>query len=303
MAAVTPNGRPEKQSTDLLNSYAPNVGKLYGGGLDQLINIMLLTDFTQGAIALEVEPDNDFYHTSSIEIKTVGGTRTGTINAQAVIDIINQQVVTALKQLPILLGRNEGTTETHGTVQWQIYVAGIQSIQRAIKRILEKAYNVVLQVNGKQRSAKLTFHELRVTDRQSEANAEKTETETKIMQRKEDWITNDEAANAMVGHAAVAEPETTSTTEADPLSAFRTDKRGIVSKKTRADEPDDFIISTGDPWAEELAALTVRAKRKFQAFSDDQMELYIERLKDLGELPTRILYYVTNRDDEEVIMT
>ncbi|PKG22622.1 hypothetical protein CWS01_15940 [Niallia nealsonii] len=250
-----------------------------------------------------MEPDNDFYHTSSIEIKTVGGTRTGTINAQAVIDIINQQVVTALKQLPILLGRNEGTTETHGTVQWQIYVAGIQSIQRAIKRILEKAYNVVLQVNGKQRSAKLTFHELRVTDRQSEANAEKTETETKIMQRKEDWITNDEAANAMVGHAAVAEPETTSTTEADPLSAFRTDKRGIVSKKTRADEPDDFIISTGDPWAEELAALTVRAKRKFQAFSDDQMELYIERLKDLGELPTRILYYVTNRDDEEVIMT
>lgn len=440
LEAVTPSGSPEKQSTDLLNSYAPRVGKLYGGGLDQLINVLLLTGFTQGAIALEVEltedvsdivdfhavdpstldfrrnketqeieliqvqwdgtekvlntetvfyypidpdisdphgrspilpilqiiffqiqvmkdlqkvihhqgyerfdisiveeaiienlpdhiknstpeevqqyvtsyiadvqrqmedlePDDDFYHTSSIQINSVGGSKTGTVNAQGVIDIINQQVVTALKQLPILLGRNEGTTETHGTVQWQIYVAGIQSIQRAIKRLIEKAYNVVLQVNGKQRSAKLTFNELRVVDRQSEATAEKTETETKIMQRKEGWITNDEAATEMVGHAAVAEPETTSTstTEDDPLAAYPSSGRKRQIKKTRADEPDEFIVSTGDSWAEDLANLTVRSKRSFQAFLERQMNLYIERLEEVGEIPTRILLHVLTRADE-----
>lgn len=59
LEAVTPSGSPEKQSTDLLNSYAPRVGKLYGGGLDQLINVLLLTGFTQGAIALEVELTED----------------------------------------------------------------------------------------------------------------------------------------------------------------------------------------------------------------------------------------------------
>ncbi|MGE7191771.1 phage minor head protein [Lysinibacillus fusiformis] len=440
LEAVTPSGSPEKQSTDLLNSYAPRVGKLYGGGLDQLINVLLLTGFTQGAIALEVEltedvsdivdfhavdpstldfrrnketqeieliqvqwdgtekvlntetvfyypidpdisdphgrspilpilqiiffqiqvmkdlqkvihhqgyerfdisiveeaiienlpdhiknstpeevqqyvtsyiadvqrqmedlePDDDFYHTSSIQINSVGGSKTGTVNAQGVIDIINQQVVTALKQLPILLGRNEGTTETHGTVQWQIYVAGIQSIQRAIKRLIEKAYNVVLQVNGKQRSAKLTFNELRVVDRQSEATAEKTETETKILQRQQGWITNDEAATEMVGHNAVAEPETAtaSTTEDDPLAAYLSSGRKRQVKKTRADEPDEFIVSTGDSWANDLAELTVRSKRSFQAFLERQMNLYIERLEDVGEIPTRILLHVLTRADE-----
>lgn len=445
LEAVTPQGRPEKQATDLLNSYAPRVGKLYGGGLDQLINVLLLTAFTQGAIALEVElaedlsdivdfhavdpssldfvrnketneielvqiqwdgqykvlnketvfyfpidpdisdphgrspilpilqviffqiqvlkdlqkvihhqgydrfdisiveeaimenlpdhiknsspeevqryvtsyiedvqkqmselePDDDFYHTSSIEIKSVGAQKNVSLQAQGVIDIINQQVVSALKQLPILLGRNEGSTETHGTVQWQIYVAGINSIQRALKRILEKAYNVVLQVNGKQRSARITFNELRVTDRQQEAQAEKTETETKILQRKEGWISNDEAAMEMVGHNAVAEPEVQAVASTTLGAASTTEDRNVSVKKTRANdsdeeelEPDEFIASTGDPWAEDLGALAVRSKRKFQTFLKQQVNRYIDRLEDAGEIPTRIYVEAMTRAEE-----
>ncbi|WP_306010483.1 phage minor head protein [Bacillus sp. MMSF_3328] len=448
LEAVTPNGRPEKATTDLLNSYAPRVGKLYGGGLDQLINVLLLTAFTQGAIALEVEltedisdivdfhavdpstldfvrnketgvielvqvqwdgqykvlnpetvfyypidpdisdphgrspilpilqiiffqiqvlkdlqkvihhqgydrfdisiveeaimenlpdhiknsspeevqryvtsyitdvqkqmeelePDDDFYHTSSIEIKSVGANKNVSMSAQGVIDIINQQVVTALKQLPILLGRNEGTTETHGTVQWQIYVAGIESIQRALKRILEKAYNVVLQVNGRQLQANLEFNQLRVSDRQAEANAEKTETETKIMQRKEGWITNDEAAMEMVGHNAVAEPEapvvvspiggTTDNNQDDNANNDEAQRILRLKKKSRADEPDEFIVSTGDPWADDLGKLTVRSKRAFKKLMDSQLDKYLVRLRNSSPIPTRILYNAMTRADE-----
>lgn len=435
LEALTPNGRPEKQATDLLNNLAPRVGRLYGGGLDQLINVLLLTAFTQGAVALEVElnedisdvvdfhavdpstldfrrnkdtnqielvqvqwdgsykvlnpetvfyypidpdisdphgrspilpilqiiffqvqvlkdlqkvihhqgydrfdisiieeaimenlpdtikngspedvqqyvssyisdvqrqmnelqPDDDFYHTSSIEIKSVGTSKNVSLQAQGVIDIINQQIVAALKQLPILLGRNEGSTETHGTVQWQIYVAGIESIQRAIKRLLERAYNVALQVYGKQRTAKITFNELRVADRQSDAQAEKTETETKILQINQGWISNDEAANDMVGHNAVAEPKAPAA-PAIPAAAAGTN---ILKKKTRANEPDEFIMSTGDPWAEDLANLTVDAQKAFQRFLKRQRDLYIERLEAAGEIPTRILYNTMHRADEK----
>ncbi|MEH7114557.1 phage minor head protein [Neobacillus niacini] len=459
LEAVTPNGKAEKGATELLNELAPRVGRLYGGGLDQLINVLLLTAFTQGAIALEVElnadisdvvdfhavdpstldfvrnketgeielvqvqwdgqykvmntetvfyypidpdisdphgrspilpilqiiffqiqvlkdlqkvihhqgydrfdisiieeaimenlpdhiknsspeevqkyvtsyiadvqkqmedlqPDDDFYHTSSIEIKSVTGDRSGSMNAQAVIDIINQQVVAALKQLPILLGRNEGSTETHGTVQWQIYVAGIQSIQRALKRVLEKAYNVALQVYGKQLRAKIEFDEIRTSDRQAEANAEKTETETKILQINQGWIDNDEAALSMVGHEAVDEPK-----QAQPSSPFggggsnneneednkddeETDQEKRIRhliKKYRADEPnpedpDEFIVSTGDSWADDLAKLANRSKRAFKGLLREQRNAYIERLENAPDIPTRLLYSAMNRATED----
>jgi hypothetical protein len=438
--ARTPQGRPEKAATDLLNYYAGRVGRLYGGGLDQLINVLLLTAFTQGAIALEVEltedlsdivdfhavdpstldfmrnketgeielvqkqwdgqykvlnqetvfyypidpdiadphgrspilpilqivffqievlkdirkvihhqgyerfdikimeeailenlpdhikrgspeevqqyvtgyvaeiqrqmetlePDDDFYHTSSVEITTVGGANKSSLNVDRVIDVINQQIVTALKQLPILLGRNEGTTETHGTVQWQIYANGIESIQRGIKRLLERAYNIVLQINGKQRSAHIEFNELRVNDRQTEANAEKTETETKILQVNQGWIDNNEAALDMVGHNAVSEP-IQRTSALDDLRPTTTNSRGLTGPKFRADdqEPDEFIADIDEEWAQEAAVMASEASDKFSQLLERQARLYIQRLEDAGDIPTRILLnsFRTARDE------
>ncbi|MFP5109647.1 hypothetical protein ACSU6B_23255 [Neobacillus sp. C211] len=373
-----PNGAIDKRATDYLNQLAPNVGRLYGGGTDQLINVLLLTGYTQGAIALEVElsedisavnefhavdpstldfrrnptngepelvqkqsngeykvlnpetvfyfpfdpdvgdphgrspilpvlqivffqvevlkdlkkvihhqghqrfdikvleeaivenmpdeikhqgpdavknfvmsyvadvrnqmnqlePDDDFFHTDSVEIDMAGGAIGQSLDATRVIDIINQQVVTALKQLPILLGRNEGSTETHGTIQWQIYVNGIESIQRGIKRILERAYNVALQVGGFQGRAVLTFDTLRTSDRLKDAQAEKTETETKILQINQGWIDNDEAALEMVGHEAVAEPKAPTTGQTGQINQQNSTSTA-ENEEENQDEPID----------------------------------------------------------------
>ena len=342
-----PSGAVDKQATEYLNELAKNVGSFYGGGVDQLINVLLLTCYTQGAVALEVEisegldevvdfhpvdpstldfrrnketgemelvqkqadgnykvlnqetvfyypldpeisdpfgrspilpilsivffqvevlkdlkkvihhqghqrfdikvmeeaiiqnmpdqikvagpgavrdfvtsyvadiqsqmaalePDDDFFHTDSVEIQMAGGAIGQSLDASRVIDIINQQIVSALKQLPILLGRNEGSTETHSTVQWQIYVAGIESMRRAIKRLLERAYNVSLQIGGFQGNAKLTFDSIRVSDRYNDAQAEQLETNTRIQWVNQGWVTNDEAAMEIVGHPAVSDPK------------------------------------------------------------------------------------------------
>lgn len=440
LEAVGANGKPEKASTDLLNDLAQRVGKMYGGGTDQLINVLLLCGLTQGAIALEVElnedltdivdfhavdpskldfrrnaetgeldlvqkqadgqykvlnqeqvfyypfdpdvddpygrspilpilqvvffqmevlrdlkravhhqgwerfditvveeaimnnmpdeiktagpeevqryvssyvesiedqmrhlePDDDFFHTDSVQIDTAGGTMSKSLDATGVIDVINQQIVTALKQLPILLGRNEGSTETHGTVQWQIYVGGIESIQRGIKRLLEKAYNVALDIYGKPRRAKLTFNAVRVNDRLKEAQAEETETRTKIAQYNQGWIDNDEAASEMVGHKAVDEPRVpvdmnVSLKASQPVEETGPDSRGNSSKikklqRNRSeDEEDEFVGQIEESWASDIAVQTTQASNRLHRFLKDQRDEYISRLPEADEIPSRVL--------------
>ena len=441
-----PSGAIDKRATDLLNEYAKNVAKMYGGGVDQLINVLLLTSYTQGAIALEVElsenikdvvdfhavdpstldfrrnketnemelvqkqsngdykvlnpetvfyqpfdpdigdpfgrspilpvlqiiffqtqvlkdlqrvvhhqghprydikvveeaiienmpdyiknqgpdavrefvqgyiedvqnqmnnlePDSDFFHTDSIEVDLAGGATGQMVDVQRLMSVINQQIVVSLKQLPILLGRNESTTETHGSIQWQIYVKGIESIQRGVKRLLERAYNVVLQIHGIQGSAHLTFDELQTSDRKADAEAESIETSTKIMQYNQGWIDNDEAAMEMVGHPAVDEPKqitqqaTPVAIEQDEDQADQADTENdqedqssrSVKKKdiyTRSDSIDEFFSSFKDDWKSDVAKIAKRAKRAYLRLLRDEMNACIERLKEAQDIPTRVL--------------
>lgn len=168
----------------------------------------------------DLNPDDDFIHSDSVSVTMVGGASKGVMDAKAVIEVINQQIVSALKMLPILLGRNEGTTETHGTVQWQIFMSGVKNLQRIIKRMLERALNVALQLEGYQGRARITFNETSVRNAMQEAQADQTRTTTLIQQVQQGWITNDEAANQVVGHDAVGTPQAPSTSN-PLLDAFR----------------------------------------------------------------------------------
>lgn len=426
---LTADGKPDKEGLAIINDLAKRVGKLYGGGTDQLINVLLLTGYTQGAIGLEVEltegiddvvdfhaldpitldfrkdketgemelvqkqidgnykvlnteqvfyfpfdpeindpygrspilpilqivffqievlkdlkkvvhhqgharfdisvveeaimnamphevktagpeavnkfvqsyiadvqkmmselkPDDDFFHTDSVKVQMTGGTAGKSMDATRVIDVVNQQIVTALKQLPILLGRNEGTTETHGTVQWQIYVAGIESIQRGVKRLLERAYNVALQVNGRQSHARLTFNDIRVGDRLKEAQAEEVETRTKLVHVQQGWIDNNEAANDMVGHDAVSEPQP----PAVPVNSFAARSRRLQVKrmpKSRAEmDEDEYVKELDTNYASDLAKLTTEAAEGFHTLLQRQLEQYLDNIQQAPELPTRML--------------
>jgi Phage Mu protein F like protein len=434
LEAQTFSGKTHKGSTDYLNEIAKNVGAFYGGGTDQLINVLLLTAFTQGAVALEVEldegldnvvdfhaidpytlefrkdkdtgelqliqkqrngeykilnreqvfyypidpdisdpygrtpllpvlqvvffqaqvlrdlkkvvhhqgyerfdisvveeaimenmpeyiksggpeevsryvasyiadiqnqmnslePDDDFFHTDSVKIDMVGGTTKGSMDATSVMNVINQQIVTALKQLPILLGRNEGTTETHGTIQLKIYMSGIESVQRAIKRVLEKAYNVALQVKGKQLRARLTFDNIPIDDRLKDAQAEEIETRTKVQQVNQGWVSNDEAAFFMVGHEAVDEPK-----QMNPII-----KKVQAPEENEDDEEDEDrqqlkkkehfqiradLIKTDESWANGIEDITEDAQKSFYRFLKRIRNQYIDRLESAENIPSRIL--------------
>ena len=151
-----------------------------------------------------LHPDDAFIHWDWAKPGYVSGNwSAGSVDAKKLMEVIDTQMVAGLKQLPILLGRNEGSTTTHATVQWQIYAVGIEALRDHVGRLLSWILSVALQVYGRQANAEVSFEKLRKADRKVEAEAEASETRTRILQVQAGWIDNDEAAQKSVGHKAV----------------------------------------------------------------------------------------------------
>lgn len=167
----------------------------------------VLTSFRDAYEGLK--PDDAFFTSDAIELKPTDYAGS-TFDVERVIRMLERRIIRALKQLPVLMGSNEGTTETHGTVQMEIYAAGIESFQRKIAALLEKLCNVALQTWGISGKVKWTFDQVRASDRLKDAQADKAEAELAAYRRDQGWITQDDASIASTGSEAV---------ETEPLAA------------------------------------------------------------------------------------
>ena len=153
----------------------------------------------------QLEPDDAFVHLDNV---TISNWFPGTsLDFGKVESIITSQIVTSLKQLPILLGRNEGTTETHGTVQYRIYVKGVESIREKVSELAEFCGNLTLRVWGVPGTCKVSFEEIRHTDRQKEALASLQEHQAIQIAITTGMIDKDEAAEILYGHKATGEAQ------------------------------------------------------------------------------------------------
>ena len=249
----------------------------------------------------DLEPDDDFYHADTMTVQTVGGTSGKSMDSKSLIDIINQQVVTSLKQLPILMGRNESTTETHGKIQMEIYTAGVQSIQNVTKRLLEKAYTVALRVKGSQSSVKVTFNAVQTKDRKAEADAENIEINNAIAKVNQGWIDNDAAANAIVGHDAVGEPKqqmssySLSSLMKNNTEPTETDEEGriirkfpsktLFSREGKRQEVDEFILEMNEPWSEVVASMSITAQEEFSELLTNQCSNILDNIEKAENPP------------------
>ena len=119
----------------------------------------------------DLQPDDSFVHFDSVEIN--GSDTSGRMfDSTAILRTVERRMTKALKQLPILMASNEGTTETHGTVQWQIFVKGLRSLQMPIEFILGRMFKLALEVQGYQAEVECWFEPIRTTDRTADALAE-----------------------------------------------------------------------------------------------------------------------------------
>ena len=149
----------------------------------------------------DLRPDDSFVHFDSVEINQAAGTSGKVIDAEAVMRSIERRMIKALKQLPILMASNEGTTETHGTVQWQIFVAGLRSLQKPVEFILSRMFSLALRVQGYQGRVECWFEPIRTTDRLIDAQAEAQEIRNAIGKWQAGWQTWEESAIEATGSA------------------------------------------------------------------------------------------------------
>jgi len=110
---------------------------------------------------------------------------------------IEEQVITGMHLMPILLGRNYGTTETYGTAQFEIINRHVEAVNRSVKRILERVYNFELALMWGEAQARVNMRNNRTVDVLKEAQARGQDIQNATALRDGGFLTHDEAARTL----------------------------------------------------------------------------------------------------------
>jgi hypothetical protein len=107
---------------------------------------------------------------------------------------IEEQVITGMHLMPILLGRNYGTTETYGTAQFEIVNRQVEAVNRSVKRLLERIYNFELALMWGQANARVHMRTNRTVDVLKEAQARSLEIANAVQLRDTGFLSHEDAA-------------------------------------------------------------------------------------------------------------
>ena len=167
-------------------------------------------DWINGAVSeiqkmyATLQPDDAYIHTDVVEVNRP----VGTVDAQAIgavdglIEALERLSMRALKSMPLLMGLAQSSNETQANREWEVYAAGIKSIQHPCEAMLSKQFRLALECQGIQAGVAFQFAELRAAELLRDAQVLALQTETAIAQYNAGWISQDEAAQTVVGHNA-----------------------------------------------------------------------------------------------------
>ncbi|MCH8290213.1 hypothetical protein IH992_03800 [Candidatus Poribacteria bacterium] len=156
-----------------------------------------------------LEPDDAYVHTSVIQINRPVGTMNGSSlgAVDGLIRGLERMATRALKSMPLLMGSNEGVSETHANRQWEIHVAGIKSIQHLCETLMGRLFTLALQAQGIQAEAVLRFAELRASEELRDAQTENQKIINAQNKYLLGWISQDQASEEVTEKPAdVPEP-------------------------------------------------------------------------------------------------
>ncbi len=143
-----------------------------------------------------IETDQNLVTYDNVSVDLVRGSQQSQIfyeNHKA----IEEQVITGMHLMPILLGRNYGTTETYGTAQFEIINRQVIAVNRSVKRILERLYNFELSMMWGSARAKVHMRSNRTVDVFREAAARGKEIENAVRLRDEGFLDHAGAAKTL----------------------------------------------------------------------------------------------------------
>jgi hypothetical protein len=172
--------------------------------------VAAITKEVQDAYA-KLEPDDAYVHSNVITVnRPVGAIDAESLGSiDKIIGALERFLIRALKTMPLLMGVNETTSETHANRQWEIHVAGIKAMQHPVETMLERFLGLALQAQGIPAGVRFRFAELRAAELLRDQQVATAQTANAITQFNAGFISQDEAAQQAVGHQAdVPEPRT-----------------------------------------------------------------------------------------------
>lgn len=166
-----------------------------------------------------LEPDDAFVHTDDVGVgQAAGVVESGALRgAGDMITSLERMATKALKTMPLMMGITDGVSEANANRQWEIFAAGIKSLQHLAEAVLGELFTLALSVQGVQAHVRFQFHELRAAEEQRDALSLRAKLENAILAETQGYMDRDEAATYAVGHAAVSEaPAVVPTIDAPP---------------------------------------------------------------------------------------
>lgn len=155
----------------------------------------------------QLKPEEAYIHTSNIEVNRAEGvTDANLMGLDSIIAMLERMCVRALKTMPLMLGITETTGDIQSSRQFEIYSAGIRSIQHYAETLLSRLFALALEAQGIQADVEFSFAEFRASEELRDAQVKQLKIANAKASYDAGWITNDEAAEDIVGHPAVGDP-------------------------------------------------------------------------------------------------
>lgn len=158
-----------------------------------------------------LEPDDSFIHFDDTVVDMgKGAVSAGRgLDVRAVQEMLDVQMLTAAKQVNVMMGRVNSSTESWGTVQFRIFVSGLMSIQRGSKRLIEEICRLWLRVHGIQGVPVFTHNLIDYESEKQRMDIQNQKAAFYKLAQLMGWVSGNEASNELFGHDAVGEPRTT----------------------------------------------------------------------------------------------
>jgi hypothetical protein len=155
-----------------------------------------------------LQPDEAYVHLDTVDIKRPVGT-VDSDSLGAVDDLLKaleRMSVRALKTMPLMMGSADASNETNANRQWEIFIAGIKSLQHLIEGVIERLLGLALEAQGVAAVVSFRFAEARASEEMRDAQTEGLKIANERQKYAMGWTTQDEAAETITGHKA-AEPK------------------------------------------------------------------------------------------------
>lgn len=155
----------------------------------------------------KLDPDAAFVHFDSVKVGQVEGAK-AMLDPQKVMDVIDTQILGALKQYSTLMGRrSQGQTEQYAKLEIKIFMKSVQRIQSLIESVYSRALTQLLNIKGMQGYVQFKFNDTEIRTELEKVNFEQIQIQNEANKRDQGWTTQDEAAVAITGTPAVGEPD------------------------------------------------------------------------------------------------